>query len=256
MGIDYTTVTEVPGNKVTREQLERAYTRYRFASNFCDGKDVLEVACGPGFGLGYLAKSARKVVGGDYTEYLLKLAQEHYKRRIELLRLDAHALPFKEDTFDVVILYEAIYYLGNPEEFINQCHRVLRKNGLLIICTVNKDWADFNPSPFSTNYFSASELFELLNQYDFNVELFGDCLVSADSAMDKITSIIKRIAVALHLMPKTMRMKRIFKRIFFGKLITLEGEISDGVVEYSPPVPILSDYSNLEYKVLYAVARV
>lgn len=104
MGVDYTTVTEIPGSKVTREQLARTYNRYCFASKFCEGKDVLEVACGPGLGLGYLAQKAKKVVGGDYTEYLLKLAQEHYRGKIELLRLDAHTLPFKEGTFDVVIL--------------------------------------------------------------------------------------------------------------------------------------------------------
>jgi ubiquinone/menaquinone biosynthesis C-methylase UbiE len=255
MGTDYTTVTEIPGNKVTREQVERAYTRYRFASEVCEGKDVLEVACGPGLGLGYLAQKAKKVVGGDYTENLLKVAKEHYKERIDVLRLDAHTLPFQEDTFDVVILYEAIYYLENPEEFIDECRRVLRENGTLLICTVNKDWSDFNPSPFSTKYFSAQELFALLKQYNFDVELFGDCPVSADSAMDKIISIIKRTAVALHLMPKTMKMKEIFKRFFFGKLLTLKEEIEDGVVEYSPPVLITSDSPNLQYKVLYAVAR-
>ena len=256
MGIDYTTVTEIPGSKVTREQLARAYTRYRFASKFCEGKDVLEVACGSGLGLGYLAKSTKKVVGGDYTEHLLKLAQEHYRGKVGLLRLDAHTLPFKADTFDVVILYEAIYYLANPEEFIDECRRILRNKGILLICTANKDWSDFNPSPFSVRYFSAPELFALLNQYDFDVELFGDCPVSTGSAIDKITSIIKRTAVALHLMPKTMRMKEIFKRFFFGKLLTLKEEIEDGIVEYSPPTPIPSDSPNLQYKVLYAVASV
>ncbi len=59
MGIDYTTVTEVPGNQVTQEQLERMFHRYCFASNFAEGKDVLEVACGAGLGLGYWPKRRR-----------------------------------------------------------------------------------------------------------------------------------------------------------------------------------------------------
>ena len=256
MGIDYTTVTEVPGNRITREQLERMYNRYCFASKFCEGKDVLEVACGSGIGLGYLVRTAKKVYGGDYTERLVRIAQEHYRGKINIFHLDAHKLPFKEDTFDMVILYEAIYYLANPGGFIDECRRILRKNGLITICTVNKDWSDFNPSPFSVRYFSAPELFEFLSQHGFDVELFGDCPISEGSMIDTIVSVIKRTAVVLHLMPKTMKMKEIFKRLLFGKLLELKNEIEDGVVEYSAPVPIPYSSPNLQYKVLYAIARI
>lgn len=256
MGIDYSTVTEVPGNKITQEQLERAYNRYRFASEFCKDKDVLEVGCGPGIGLGYLAKNAKKVIGGDYTEYLLNTANEYYKGRINLLRLDAHKLPFKENSFDVVIFYEAIYYLESPDEFVRECIRILRNNGFIIICTVNKDWSDFNPSPFSFKYFSAPELYTWLSQYGSNVKIFGNCFVEADSPKDKIISIIKRTAVALHLMPKTMRIKQIFKRFFFGKLIILKGELTDGMVDYSSPVLIAHDIPNPSYKVLFATTNI
>ena len=110
MDIDYTGVTEVPGSRVTREQLARMYNRYFFAFQFCEGKDVLEVACGAGQGLGLLARRARKLVGGDYTENLIDVAWKHYGGRIPLVRFDAHTLPFREESFDVVIFYEAIYY--------------------------------------------------------------------------------------------------------------------------------------------------
>lgn len=256
METDYTTVTEIPGSKVSREQLARAYTRYRFASEFCKDKDVLEVACGPGLGLGYLAPGARKVVGGDCTENFLKLASKHYNGQIGILRLDAHALPFRDNSFDVVILYEAIYYLANPGEFVNECRRILRDDGVIIICTVNKDWDDFNPSPFSVTYFSVPELLELLNQHNFDVEFFGECPVCADSVSSKIISAIKRTAVTCHLMPKTMKGKEFLKRFFCGKLLTLGEEIEDGIVEYSPPVSISCERSNSQYKILYAVARV
>ena len=48
--IDFTTVTEITGNNVTSEQIQGMYTRYRFVSEFCKDKDVLEVACGTGLG--------------------------------------------------------------------------------------------------------------------------------------------------------------------------------------------------------------
>jgi hypothetical protein len=57
-------------------------------------------------------------------------------------------------------------------------------------------------------------------------------------------------------MPKTMKGKAFFKRIFFGKLVPLPPEVEEGMAEYVPPVPLSSDVSNSQYKVLYAIARV
>ena len=160
-GKRFVTVTELPTAKASREQLSRLYTRYKFASEFCKNKTLLEVACGAGLGLGYLSKYAKKVIGGDIDKDVLRFAQGHYKNRekIKLLLFDAEDLPFKNESFDVLIFFEAIYYLIFPEKFIEEAYRVLRNNGIIIICTVNKDWSDFNPSPYSNKYFSAPELF-------------------------------------------------------------------------------------------------
>ena len=116
----YATVTEIPGAQASAEQLARMAHRYAFAVALCAGKDVLEVACGAGLGLGALAKVAGKVVGGDIDESLVALARAHYAGRpkIEIHRLDAHQLPFPDQSFDVVLLFEAIYYLASPEKFL------------------------------------------------------------------------------------------------------------------------------------------
>ncbi|ODS38821.1 MAG: hypothetical protein A7316_06995 [Candidatus Altiarchaeales archaeon WOR_SM1_86-2] len=256
MGIDYTTVTEVSGNKVTQEQLERMFHRYCFAVNFSKGKDILEVACGAGQGLGYLAKRARKVFGGDYTERLIKEAKRYYKERMPLLLLDAHFLPFMDHCFDVVILYEALYYLARLDIFIQEAYRVLRKGGVLLIASVNKDWPEFNPSPFSTHYFSVPELGHLLQSNGFKVEFYGAFFAVPKTVKERIISTIRRGAIALHLIPETMKGKEFLKKIFYGQLLPLKEEIEDGMCEYVPPVPIPSHIPNFEYKVIYALARV
>ena len=252
---DYATVTETTGNKVTREQMERMYTRYRFAADFCENKDVLEVACGSGQGLGFLAKKARRVVGGDIDENNLKSALEHYKNisHIELKILDANQLPFDNESFDVLILYEAIYYLEQPEKFMKEAWRVLRKGGVLLICTANKDCPGFNPSPYSFRYFSAPDLFNLFEDNGLkNITLYGDCSVENTNLKDKLIAAIKQISVRLHLIPKTMKGKEFFKRIFLGKLRPLPPEIPEGEFHYSMPAPVPSDRRNVGYKVLYA----
>lgn len=256
MGIDYSTVTEVPGNRVTHEQLVRMFHRYKFASEYCEGKDVLEVACGAGQGLGYLARKARCVVGGDCTDKLVQFAREYYKDRVEIHLLDAHQLPFEDKSFDVVILYEAIYYLAQPEKFVSEAHRVLREGGVLLIATVSKDWSEFNPSPLSTQYFSVPRLGNLLKSNGFKVEFYGAFSTIPKTVKEKIISIIRKIAIGLHLIPKTMKGKELIKKIFYGKLIPLKEEIEEGICEYRPPERISFDIPNFEYKVIYAVARI
>jgi len=254
----YLTVTELPGYKASKEQIERLYHRYHFASLFCEGKDVLEVACGGGIGLGYLANRAKKIVGGDIDEEILEIARRTYQDRtnVEIQKLDAQNLPFEDHSFDVVIFYEAIYYLPQPERFVDEAYRVLKDNGVLLVCTVNKDWPDFNPSPYSTRYFSLPELNTLLNKKFSSIELYGVFLATTDSLKVKVISIIKRIAVALRVIPKTMKSKELLKRIFFGKLLPLPPEIKDGMAEYTLPVPLIHNTPNRDFKVLYAVARV
>lgn len=252
---EYGDVTEIPDTKASLEQLQRLFTRYRFASEFCKDKDVLEVACGAGIGLGYLARFAKRVVGGDIDENNLRFAIKTYAGRnnINIKPLDAHNLPFDNKSFDVVILYEAIYYLAKPEKFINEACRVLKDKGVLIICTANKDWSGFNPSPYTYKYFSAPELFFLLKEKGFDVKMFADC-PAFNSFKDKIISPIKQAAVKLHLIPKTMKGKEKLKRIFFGKLKPIPPEITNGIADYTPPVPISYNNSNSQFKVLFAVA--
>ena len=42
---------------------------------------MLEIGCGAGLGLGYLATAAKRVVGGDIEKKNVSLAKEYYKDR-------------------------------------------------------------------------------------------------------------------------------------------------------------------------------
>lgn len=254
---EYSSVTELPGHNITRDQLNRLYHRYRFAKNFCKEKRVLEVACGGGMGLGYLKGAANSVIGGDIDQHILEIPENYYKNRdgISIKNFDAHSFPFEDDSFDVVINYEAIYYLDDFESFLDESSRTLTKNGVLILCTVNKEWADFNPSPYSVRYYTTLELYKVLRRKFSNVAVYGVFSTRSGNAKDFLISLIKRIAVKLNLMPKTMKGKKLFKRIFLGELVEMPFEISDNPsFDYSEPV-LLPEHKEInEYKVLYAVA--
>ena len=101
--LDYSSVTEKAGDWVTQEALSMVYTRYRYAVEFCRDKRLLEVGCGQGVGLEYLAKHGRHTVGGDITEELLARAREKLQAKTPLLRLEAEALPLRAASRDVIV---------------------------------------------------------------------------------------------------------------------------------------------------------
>lgn len=172
MQTSFISETELPGRKINKDTLQIIAHRYYWASDFVSGKELLEVGCGPGFGLGWLSRNATRIIGGDIVEENLLLARKHYGARIEVLRLDAHKLPFKDNSFDVIASLAAIIYMDLPA-FLDECHRILKPRGVLIINTPNKDTPSFRPSLLSKKYYSVPELYSLLDKHHFQSKLFG-----------------------------------------------------------------------------------
>lgn len=251
---DFTGVTEVPGNRIRREALDELVTRYEYAANLCRDRDVLEVACGAGMGLGRLESVARRVVGGDYSEPLLTIARQHYRHRVPLVRLDGASLPFRDASFDVVVLYEALYYLPLPQRFLSEAVRLLRPGGSLVLCSTNVEWPDFNPSPHSVHYHSAAELRRSLEQEGFRVEMFAAFPDDAETLRARLVSVIRRVAVACGFVPKTMKGKQWLKRIFYGVLAEVPFEVRPASVT-APLVALSPDSPATSYKVIYALAH-
>lgn len=252
----YHEITESPGQKATQEQIERLYQRYHFADEYAADRKVLEVACGSGIGLGYLAEHAVAVTGGDIDRKNIENAQKSYagNKKIETLVLDAHNLAFDDQSFDLVLLFEAIYYLERPEQFISEAHRVLMGNGHLIICTVNRDWKDFHPSKYSTKYHSVPELNNMLAGMFPEVKVYGAFREANQGLKTKSLSVLKRSASKLDLIPGSLKAREFLKRIFIGKLTPIPDEVSEGMAEYVEPVEIKSDEPTEQYKIIYAVA--
>lgn len=252
-GNDYSLITEIPGNRASTEQLEMIHTRYALAASFARNKDVLEAAAGPGRGLGFLAHGAKSVIGGDIMDSLVKMAQAHYagNKKIKALAFDAQSMPFPDSSFDLVIMFEAIYYLPDAARFVAEAGRVLRPGGVLLVCSVNREWADFNPSPFSTRYYSAKGLSELLEGAGFKAEIRAGFEAAAKTPLQKTVSLVKRFAVRLGLIPKSMKGKAWLKRLFYGKLAELGPEIDDTTAVH--PLVRITSFPVTSYKVLYAI---
>ena len=92
---------------------------------------ILDLGCG---GNGSFAYNGLKVVGADkHKERLERL--KAYKKVI----VDADKkLPFKGNTFKVVIFAGVIQYLKNYRKAIKEVNRILKSDGILILTTVNR----------------------------------------------------------------------------------------------------------------------
>ena len=253
---DYTSVTEKPGLWTTEEALRMLATRYSVAADLGRGRDVLEVGCAAGIGLGWLARGARRVVGADITAALLGQAKYQYGDKIALVRLDAEMLPFDAGTFDVILLCEAIYYLHSPSVFVAEARRLLRSGGQLLITSANCEWTGFNPSPLSTRYWTASELDRLLTNAGFQVQVAGAFWDGAAGSFSaRLLRLVRRLAVRFGVIPKSMKGKETLKRMFW-KLEELPAELHEGDAVAASLLPLDDETGGAKFRILYAIGTI
>jgi SAM-dependent methyltransferase len=255
MVTDYVALTEIAGDDVTQEQVERIARRYYWAAAYCAGKDVLEAACGTGQGLGLLSRTAHSLTAGDYSQAILDIAKRHYGDRFALRQFDAQQMPFEDGSFDVVILFEALYYIPEATRFFQECRRLLRPGGYLLIATANKDLFDFTPSAHTFRYLGVVEFERELSAMGFEVSCFGGTPVGEVSARQRLLRPIKMAASRLGLIPESMEAKKLLKRLVFGGLVPMPPEIDEATAVPEMPTPLAAGRPDTAHKVIYCAAR-
>ena len=149
--------------------------RYEFARGFAEGRDVLDAACGAGYGTAYLAERARRVVGADVSDEALAYARSRYgSANVEFVRQDLQELDVPAGSFDVVVSFETIEHLERPEAFIERAAQALRPGGVFVASTPHVDRTTRNPAnPHHRVELSAADLEGLLHRHFASVELYG-----------------------------------------------------------------------------------
>ena len=96
-------------------------------------KDVLEIATGPGLLAKHVAPYARKMIATDYSDGMISEARKGtYSGNLVFEKADAAKLPYQDDSFDVVIIANALHIVPDPKKVLKEIDRVLRPDGLLI----------------------------------------------------------------------------------------------------------------------------
>lgn len=184
MTVEFTGERFVPSisGEIRHEHLHR----YAFALPLVNGKDVLDVACGEGYGSALLAASARHVTGADISADVVEEARKTYARHnnLQFVHGNAAVLPFASQSFDVVVSFETIEHHDRHEEMLAECARVLRPDGLLILSSPNKkvysDDAGYH-NEFHVKELYFDELDALLKRHFRHVRYLGQRLATGSA---------------------------------------------------------------------------
>ena len=142
--------------------------RYNYASRFTSGRKVLDIACGTGRGSRILAESgaASHVSGYDISENAVRYASLRNRHpNVSFHVRNGLELDHKSE-FDVIVCFETIEHLADPESLITRLAAAIRRDGILLISTpVSALEIDRNPSnPFHIQEWSISAFKQLLER--------------------------------------------------------------------------------------------
>jgi len=158
--------------------------RYFSCLDLAIDKEVLDIACGEGYGSSILAKLAKRVVGVDIDSEAVDHASLKYQshHNLKFLKGSCSSIPLADKSVDIVVSFETIEHHDQHEEMMKEIHRVLRDDGFLIISSPNR--LVYSDKPNYSNPFHIKELYyeefvSLLNQYFNNVEVYGQRLGTA-----------------------------------------------------------------------------
>jgi SAM-dependent methyltransferase len=163
----------IPGLDVENYWFRRHEVVYQRLMERCAGRDVLEAGSGEGYGADLIANVARRVIGLDYDDSAVAHVRARYPR-VDMRQGNLAELPLDDGSVDVVVNFQVIEHLWDQGQFVDECARVLRPSGVLLMSTPNR--ITFSPgrdtpiNPFHTRELNAAELTELLTDSGFRVE--------------------------------------------------------------------------------------
>lgn len=160
-------LTDEEINKLPKQSAEyEHWQRYKWSAKKLQGKKILDCSCGTGYGSGLLALN-NEVVGVDISKEAIDFAKKHFKKPNFQIG-NAEKLDFEDESFDVVVSFETIEHLKNPDKFLDEVRRVLKKDGIFLGSIPKEpDTPEFRTKqPFHKSFYdSLVDMFQLLSSF-------------------------------------------------------------------------------------------
>ena len=120
--------------------------------------DLLDCGCGTAPMITLLQKKypEKRYTGIDLTPEMIEVAKAKKMPGVKLVVGDCENLPFKENSFDVVICCQSFHHYPNVQRFFDSVQKVLRPGGRLIL-------RDMTAKPAATRWFMNHVEMPLIN---------------------------------------------------------------------------------------------
>jgi SAM-dependent methyltransferase len=151
--------------------------RYAFAREFAEENDVLDIACGEGYGSFLLGDVAKSVIGVDMSPEVVDHARARYGdcKRLSFSVGTCSNIPLDTASVDLVVSFETLEHHDEHLEMFREVKRVLRPGGTLIISTpdrLNCTILPKNYNPYHVRELFKEDFSKLLSEVFTHVYLF------------------------------------------------------------------------------------
>lgn len=111
-------------------------TMYGLIRPVVKGKTVLELATGTGLIAKNIVNAAAHIEASDTSAEMIREAKRrNHSAKLYFSVQDMFCLPYADESFEVVIVSNALHIVPPPEKALAEIHRVLRDDGVLITPT-------------------------------------------------------------------------------------------------------------------------
>ena len=168
----------LPGVPRENYWFQRHLVTYELAATLAEGRRVIDIGCGEGYGPAFLARRARTVLGVDIAPEVVGHANKRYgTENLSFLVMDVNRLEVPPQSYDLAVSLQVVEHLADVSGYFAEIARVLAPEGVALLSTPNRltisPGSDKPINPFHLREYTPEEFRDVLRGYFAHVEIKG-----------------------------------------------------------------------------------